>query len=251
MFGAFHEAQRDRTPCSVLLCGPFGQEAIRTHRVMRLVAERLARNGFSTMRFDYFGTGDSDGNDTDCSLAGCVRDTQLAHRELARRTLTNRVVWVGTRLGANIAIKASAGQPWPPKRLVLWEPIVDGKQYISGTLRQHHDFVRENGLVRSIEPNGAIDMLGFAMSKLMREEVEALDMSSLIAEQPANVTLLAPSSGTTYSRVADGWRVPETSIHLMPLDHDIDWSSEEAMNSALAPANAVSAVVDATQQAFA
>ena len=43
----------------VVLCKPFGYEAICSHRSIRAFAEALADAGFPTLRFDYLGTGDS------------------------------------------------------------------------------------------------------------------------------------------------------------------------------------------------
>jgi hypothetical protein len=58
-----------RAGCAVLLCNPFGQEALRSQRGFRVLADRFARTGCATLGFDYFGTGDSDGDDDDASLA--------------------------------------------------------------------------------------------------------------------------------------------------------------------------------------
>ncbi len=67
--GVFHAATASRTPpASLLICNPLGQEAIRVHRLLRLLAESLARKGIATLRFDYFGSGDSDGDDAEATL---------------------------------------------------------------------------------------------------------------------------------------------------------------------------------------
>jgi hypothetical protein len=58
----------DAPGAAVLLCNPFGQEAIRCHRAFRLLSARLASSGIPSLRFDYFGTGDSPGNDGEGDL---------------------------------------------------------------------------------------------------------------------------------------------------------------------------------------
>ena len=45
-----------------MLCYPWGSEYIYAHRSLRLLAQRRAAAGIHTLRFDYFGTGDSDGD---------------------------------------------------------------------------------------------------------------------------------------------------------------------------------------------
>ncbi len=61
LFGIYHAAEVvSPSRPAVLLCNPFGQEAVRAHRIYRILAERLARAGHNVMRFDYYATGDSD-----------------------------------------------------------------------------------------------------------------------------------------------------------------------------------------------
>src|SRR5579871_2345685 len=45
----------------VVLCPPIGHEQIHSHRGLRCLADALAEAGFSVLRFDYHGTGDSAG----------------------------------------------------------------------------------------------------------------------------------------------------------------------------------------------
>ncbi|MDE2122022.1 MAG: alpha/beta hydrolase, partial [Betaproteobacteria bacterium] len=62
----------------VLICNPFGQEAIRAHRFLRVLSERLSASGFDVLRFDYFGTGDSAGTEAEADLDTWVRDIGMA-----------------------------------------------------------------------------------------------------------------------------------------------------------------------------
>ena len=66
------------TGTAVLICNPFGQEAIRAQRSLRVLAERLGRQGIPSLRFDYFGTGDSPGEDGAGHLTRWRQDIHLA-----------------------------------------------------------------------------------------------------------------------------------------------------------------------------
>src|SRR5207245_1595647 len=50
-------------PLGLVLCNPFGYEAICAHRTLRHFAEAAADAGIPALRFDYDGTGDSVGED--------------------------------------------------------------------------------------------------------------------------------------------------------------------------------------------
>jgi hypothetical protein len=75
VFGVFHAADQERAEdTAVLLCPPFGQEGLRTHRFFKVLAERLSRAGIATLRFDFYGSGDSPGDESEGELDGWRRD---------------------------------------------------------------------------------------------------------------------------------------------------------------------------------
>ena len=67
-FGWLHEGEPQGKPTAtrgVVLCQPFGREAMWVHKGWRVFAEALADSGAPTLRFDYAGTGDSAGESED------------------------------------------------------------------------------------------------------------------------------------------------------------------------------------------
>ena len=121
MLGFYHGPARAVADApAVLLCSPFGPEAIRSYRMMRLMADRLSASGRAVLRFDYHGTGDSPGEDDAASLPGWAGDVCSAHRELVARSGKSSVSWVGLRLGAagraDFALCAVAGTAVPAAR---------------------------------------------------------------------------------------------------------------------------------------
>ena len=57
----------------VVLCGSWEYEALATHQSWRVLADRLAEAGLSTLRFDYLGAGDSAGRQPGAWRAGRSR----------------------------------------------------------------------------------------------------------------------------------------------------------------------------------
>ena len=93
----------------VVICNPFGYEAICAHRAVRAFAEAAASVGAPALRFDYLGTGDSEDIDPNSDqLKVWGRNVVDAVTALRRRTGVARVALLGFRLGALIAALAAA-----------------------------------------------------------------------------------------------------------------------------------------------
>ncbi len=115
-------------PRAAVLCYPWGTEYIYAHRSMRQLALKLSASGYHTLRFDYFGIGDSSGDAADIDLTGWQSDTESAIEALKDISGTTKVALVGLRAGANIAASVASQSPADVEALVLWDPIVTGAQ---------------------------------------------------------------------------------------------------------------------------
>lgn len=93
---------------------------------MRQLAVRLSLAGFHTLRFDYFGSGDSAGEESETDVAGLQTDVVTAMETLKDLGTTEKVTLVGLRVGANVAARTAAAFPAEIEALVLWDPILTG-----------------------------------------------------------------------------------------------------------------------------
>jgi alpha-beta hydrolase superfamily lysophospholipase len=117
---------------AALLCYPLGQEYIYAHRSMRHLASKLTISGFHTLRFDYFGTGDSGGEESDTDECGLQRDVRTAIETLKEIAQAPKVTLIGLRAGANIAAKTAISIPAEVERVILWDPILATQQVLGG-----------------------------------------------------------------------------------------------------------------------
>lgn len=238
LYGVYHPpAGSHRAALQVLLCPPFGQEAVRTHRLMRLLAEQLGRHGIPAMRFDYFGTGESAGSDEEGCLTLWRDDIALAQQELDRRTRAVQSVWLGVRLGATLALMASATTPSPPQRMVLWEPILDGPAYLRelGTAHAQQTY---DPFIQPTRPPESIrdEVIGFGVSPEWIREVASLNIEALASTPVEDCVHLA---GNPSERANEWIKLQQTRGHAwrqqaMPC-LDIPWHTEEADGASLAP----------------
>jgi uncharacterized protein len=191
LFGVCHlppESGRTRQ-AAVVICYPFGQDYLYALRTFRVLAMRLARQGFAVLRFDYTGTGDSSGEIGDVSVDQWVSDVADAVAEVrSQRHVT--IYMVGSGLGAALATKAAANLA-DVNRLVLWNPVIDGAHYLAALSRRHAIWVAEleQQLPSSRDLVTAEDLLGSRLTARLRADFESFSVGS-IAARPADDILL-------------------------------------------------------------
>jgi pimeloyl-ACP methyl ester carboxylesterase len=247
LFGIHHSADCHSALGAVLLSNPFGHEAIRVHRLFRVMAERLARAGYDVLRFDYFGTGDSAGSDEDGDLDGWVEDFRTAQRELRGRTRATRVVSVGSRLGGSIAMLASTVAPASValQRLVVWDPIVDGSDYLAALRVKHVESLESSYSLPEVawrqslaeDPNAFCDeAIGFALSPALREQLKRLSRDTLSPPPGADLHVVARPEDSAVNAWLPALQAKGVALSHWPLAHSFDWTAGEAMNTAIVPA---------------
>jgi len=166
LFGIYEPgAGTAHPPTAAVICAPWGEEYLHSHRPLRFLARRLAEAGVHTLRFDYYGTGDSGGDIADASLRGAEDDVLTAVEELQATADAQNVLLIGMRLGANLAMAAAARSPADVTGLVLWDPVVDTDGYFGERRRavlhpmridtpESYDFGLTPGVVNEITSLG-------------------------------------------------------------------------------------------------
>ena len=250
LFGTFHPAQVGANrQAPVLLADPFGHEAIRTHRFYRVLADRLSRLGHDVLRFNYFGTGESAGDDSDVSLSGWSQDLTTASAELARCAGRPTGTWMAARLGATAAL-ALLGQDGGvrPHHLALWDPVLDGAHYLESLRTKHVEALEASFSVKQAawrqalaDPQAFTDeAVGFAVPDTLRRETLAATPDLLRPPQGLRVSLVL-SQDNAGMRAWLAEAVPAATLGL--LDKPFDWTSDDSLNTALVPNDALGLLI--------
>lgn len=162
----------------LVLCPPLLHEHFLSYRLLALLCRRLADHGVASLRFDYYGSGDSGGDERDFSLAGAAIDTATAIAQL-RNLGSAPLLLAGVRGGAWPAL-ANAHRA---DRLLLWQPLLAGADWlgdlISADLAERSDRLRYPLLATLPKPAAPDWLLGSVCPAALRHEL-------LHADWPAN-----------------------------------------------------------------
>lgn len=237
LYGVLHPAATEPARMAVLLCNPWGQEAIRIHRFYRVLADRLAHAGIATLRFDYYGTGESAGDDLDGDLTRWRADIHSAHIELKRRTACQAIAWVGARLGGTLACMAASEVAAPPTKLLVWEPVLDGHAYLKALAADHVKALRNPYrppmAAAGDRPRG--EALGFAMSEGLMAQIASIECSQFTPLASVQTTVLAQPGDATMAKLVEHLSAEGHPTRLLRLAETFQWTADEALNTALVP----------------
>ena len=128
LFGRLYLPEGQTARGGVVLCPPVGFDAWRAGRAYRSLSEQLCDEGFVVLHFDYDGTGDSAGSETDPGRVDAWERSIGIAVDFMRTNGAQHVSLVGMRLGATLA--ASASQTCRPDALILWDPCFSGRSYL-------------------------------------------------------------------------------------------------------------------------
>jgi pimeloyl-ACP methyl ester carboxylesterase len=177
LFATYHAPSvRRSVPAGAVLCYPFLQEYLRSHRAFLRLATQLSGRGWHVLRFDYSGCGDSYG-DGPSGPDDWAQDVRLASLELRERAGTIQLALIGLRLGASLAASV-ASSVQPLHQLILWDPV-DGPGYLRELDDFRHAVTLSPAARRKIEQFGRNDGgVGLDLAPEVRESVGRLNLAA-------------------------------------------------------------------------
>lgn len=183
MLGHLHPASGDT---GVVVCPPWGFDALCTVKFHRMIAEDLALRGFPVIRFDYPGEGDSLPNAQGGTFETWVLGAVRAAQELRRRTGCMRILYYGMGIGAAVALQAGR-QDEKLAGYVLAASALSGRRYLREVgLREK---VIEDGIgIDFGYPPGSTVLASFIMEPQLAADLKSLTIT--LDAMPAGLPVL-------------------------------------------------------------
>lgn len=207
LFGVYHPPGAIGRPArAAVLCNAWGREYVLTYRAVRQLGILLAAEGYHVLRFDYYGTGDSGGQLDEASIEGYESDVETAMEELRDTSGLPDVALVGLRLGGALAARVAARHKTPVTRLLLWDPVDRGAEFVGELLRNPVPPCfgrRASGTVLD-----ELEIRGFPMTPAFLGDVRTLDLAATLRDAPSRslavISDAAWPDGQLEQRVAAG-----------------------------------------------
>jgi pimeloyl-ACP methyl ester carboxylesterase len=194
LFGVYHASETPRPRHAVLICQSLGHEYARAQRTCRQLAVSLARAGHPTLRFDYFGSGDSAGRREDATVERWREDIVVAAQELLDYSACQRMSVIGLRLGASLAATVPE-YPIPLDTLVLWDPVTDGHAFVNDLTLMHRSAIEGD---RRLDHEGDRGLLGYPLSEEFRRQIEDISLMGGLGPERERTIIAASSDRPAY-----------------------------------------------------
>lgn len=237
LFGAYHAPQGASRREGIVLCNPFGQEYMRAHRSFRRMAINLAAKGFSVLRFDYRGNGDSAGTLANVTPENWIEDIESAIQELMDIAAVQKVSLLGLRVGSLLAAQVAAKNK-SVNKLVLWDPIISGQAYVDEILSEISEKYSRS---RFVADDGTLHFNGFSMPALFKIHLEKMDLLQIDSLDRLSVAEIVSHESPGFTQLQQHLEnLPKFHYQLAPAPHD--WNYVDHVGGIMWPQPIVEAI---------
>ncbi|MBP6898919.1 MAG: hydrolase 2, exosortase A system-associated [Burkholderiaceae bacterium] len=233
----FHPAQGPLRGCVLHLHG-WGEELNKSRRMVARQARQLAQAGQAVLLLDLKGCGDSSGDWLDTTWQDWIDDAVAAAGWLLARHDAPLTLW-GHRSGALLASAVARHLPAQVSRLLLWQPVLQGKLQLTQFLRlraaadmAHTDSKTTMQRLRSALQDGqAIDVAGYQLGAGLARGLEAATLD----RPPAGTEVLwlevssqaEPALAPASAALAQAWVEAGCQLQARALAGPAFWQTQE------------------------
>lgn len=175
----------EKLPIALIFHGFTGNK-MEPHFIFVKLSRRLEQAGIASLRFDFLGSGESDGEFKDMTLSGELDDAEaiLNYAKSLEFVDKEKIFAVGLSMGGAVASMLAGRHPQDIAALCLWAPAGNMGQLIQERIKQ----IQAAGVnIGSME---YFDLGGNLVGKGFIEDVLSLDIFSVAAPYDKRVLIL-------------------------------------------------------------
>ena len=180
LFTIYYSGREGPPAFRVLMVPPFAEELNKSRRMMAATARRLCAAGCAVLLVDLFGTGDSDGEFCESTWDTWVSDVEIATRFLSERAPDATPSVIAVRTGALLLASMAQRERFPFERVLLWQPVLRGEQFLNQFLRLRAVASRFEGrnesvasLAERLSEGDSVEVGGYELTPPMAEALRA------------------------------------------------------------------------------
>ena len=233
IFGILHRPPGQGPFPAILICHGLAGHKTGKFRLYVLLAEKLSKLGIASLRFDFRGSGDSEGDFSDMTLESEVSDALVALEYLRnRRDVDNsRIGLFGRSVGGTVALIA-ARKSGPVKSLATWAPLYDGDQWVDQWEKLHAPEVSEEYRLERMKVNGQVPGVKFfkeLFGMKMEEHLQDIAEVPLLHIHGEQDVIVKPHHADRYAKARKSSGSANRFIRLPESDHDFSHGKEQLL----------------------
>ena len=196
MIGSLHHPG-SATQAGLVVCPPILADFYGRYRHEVILGRALAARGTAVLRFQYRGTGNSDGDEAQTTFDSMVADALETAEALREWTGVRDVSFLGTRIGGLIAARAATADA--ARTLVLWEPILETSTYFREANRARLVQTASRGegagstfevLLAQLERGEVADILGYSLYPALYDSSSSRTLDGELGEDPLSILIM-------------------------------------------------------------
>lgn len=231
IFGILHRPLSKSYCPGVLMCHGLAGHKTGKYRLYVILAEKLAALGIASLRIDFRGSGDSEGDFSQVTLESEVSDTLKGLEYLNQQSYIDksRIGIFGRSVGGTVAIMA-AKRYGNVKSLATWAPLFDGDQWIDQWNLLHSPEISEEHRLMTMRVNGQVP--GYAFFKElfgihMTEELKTLEKTPFLHIHGEKDAIVKIDHADKYYQARERSKGKSKFIRLPKSDHDFSDPKEQ------------------------
>lgn len=231
IFGILHKPLISSPYPAVLMCHGLAGHKTGKYRMYVILAQKLAEKGIASLRIDFRGSGDSEGDFSEMTLDSEVSDALIGLDYLSQLPFIDRerLGIFGRSVGGTVALMA-AKRFGLIKSLATWAPLFDGQQWVDKWKMLHSTEMSEEHRDAMMRVNGQVPGYNFfcqLFSINMEEEIKALDQIPFLLIHGELDVVVSIAHAQHYVNLRRHAKGKNKFIWLPQSDHDFSQPQEQ------------------------